>query len=207
MTAIEQMEQRHALERRWEESGRTLKIQYFSPRNEDKSLGIWIDFIPESEKYFVAFMPTFLWREKPSETSAKVVRPLWEAMEKTDDPWVRVKNGKQYGWDFKLPKEQEWIRGSDAEPCWASSTDYRIVELPPIPAPKYRPWTGDEVPVGIVVRRKGATQRQLIISATDSYCYLPDAGRITYVELLSDFEQLDGAACGNPVLEKGELPR
>jgi len=51
---------------------------------------------------------------------------------------------------------------------WADhSFEYRIKPEPPTPqAPKWRPWTLEEVPVGSVVRRKSATTERALITRT-----------------------------------------
>lgn len=184
MTPIEQMEQRHALERKKREHPET-PIQY---RSDYK----WYDWIAS---HFPSFAATYEWREKPAETSAEVVRPIWMSLSIEQ----RRRSHRQY----RMNEGYFWQNIDDCDTGWNDDYQYRIVLLPPIPAPKYRPWTRDEAAmfVGRPMRLKKDGDVYAITSASETFAIIR-GDRYLYAALLADFEQLDGAKCG--VLEEGK---
>lgn len=200
-TDLTEMEARHALERKWRENGKTLKLQWKSLLDNK-----WHDI---GENITPSFLQSVLWREKPAETSAEVVRPIWEAMEKTGDPAVRVKDGRRFGLFWSGTTAENWLRynftfGGDDYP--STKNKWSIRELPPIPAPKYRPYTFEDAPLRFRVRRKRDGRLAVCSSAPDGLsCWFGIYGpseMLTFNSLLADFEQLDGAKCG--VLEESK---
>lgn len=70
---------------------------------------------------------------------------------------------------------------------------YRVA--PPAPTPKLVPWERKDVKLGMQVRRKERGSEHLIVSVTDKGVY---AGQnwCYWLDLLRDYEQLDGKPCG-----------
>lgn len=94
--------------------------------------------------------------------------------------------------------EYKCSEGSDPwvpnpSPCWNwDKFDYRTVE-----APKYRPWTADEVPVGAVVRRKSIPTLVCQISwKNDGRITLSNGEVWTPDGLFTAYERQDGSPCG-----------
>jgi hypothetical protein len=73
---------------------------------------------------------------------------------------------------------------------------YRIA-----PEPKFRPWTSEEVPMGLCVRAKSLhAWKGIINQAIDDRVCLGVCPAISLADLFKSYEQLTGEPCGRQVL-------
>lgn len=73
---------------------------------------------------------------------------------------------------------------------WSPNKCYRIAK--PL---AYRPYTKGAGHVGQVIKHKRSGTHYMILASSDSQVSI-DGTRLTYEELLADFEHLNGAPCG-----------
>lgn len=90
-------------------------------------------------------------------------------------------------------------------PSWVDRENHQF-SLPPNdyrikPSPSYRPWTFEEVPVGVVVATEDGGGRYVITAVEDGdddyVCvFLGQRDEVDTEELLANYVMLDGKPCG-----------
>lgn len=119
------------------------------------------------------------------------VRKRWEAMEETNDKAVRRdKEGKL--WTYRYSNT---VADLDEPPEWLNNLEYRIVEVPEPPKPKYVPWTRETCPVGAVVRHKESGNRG-VISIANERCLFVFGNAYEYYTAMETLTMADGSPCG-----------
>lgn len=136
------------------------------------------------------------------------VRERWEAMEETDNEAFRVKDGKRFRVEWAGSDGEFWSANDaafrESEYPWlqAGTTQYRIVEVPEPPKPKFVPWTRETCPVGAVVV-DSANNKHTILSAYGDGAHIGGVHAfVSFKELLNSrrpWRMADGSPCGTEV--------
>ena len=114
---------------------------------------------------------------------------------------MNTKQCKEYLPYVQAAAEGKTIQANIFTLGWVDYTS--DIELFPVdglrikPVTTFRPWTADEVPIGAVVRNKKAPKMKRILTGVDErYAFLAVGGWLTFLDLLSGWELLNGKPCG-----------
>jgi hypothetical protein len=126
-------------------------------------------------------------------------------MRMTHDEMIAViqaaKDGKVIQYSHRSRATPRWEKCAGSSPIWDfSNYDYRVK-----PAPKYRPWTIAEVPVGAILISKNLANPSRSVILQENGVMVWVGARLspyTMAGLMEKFTLEDGTPCG--VLEGGD---
>ena len=114
---------------------------------------------------------------------------------------MNIKQCKEYLPYVQAAAEGKTIQVNTSAFGWIDFTG--DIELFPVdklrikPVTTFRPWTADDMPIGAVVRNKKDPKMKRILTGVDErYAFLAVGGWLTFLDLLSGWELLDGKPCG-----------